>query len=77
MTDILNAIVLFSNFVLLPGAAYGAQLALGALGVGQPALDVVRGREGAQRSVELAKPEWPLRDAQDRLADARRAGLAL
>ena len=31
--DILNAIVLFSNFVLLPGLAYGAQLALGALGV--------------------------------------------
>ncbi len=33
MTDILNALVLFSNFVLIPGAAYGAQLALGALGV--------------------------------------------
>ena len=33
MTDILNAVVLFSNFVLIPGAAYGAQLALGALGV--------------------------------------------
>ncbi len=33
MTDILNAITLFSNFVLVPGAAYGAQLALGALGL--------------------------------------------
>ncbi|PSK86106.1 amino acid/amide ABC transporter membrane protein 1 (HAAT family) [Limimaricola soesokkakensis] len=33
MTDILNAIVALSNFVLIPGAAYGAQLALGALGV--------------------------------------------
>ncbi len=33
MTDVLNAIVLFSNFVILPGLAYGAQLALGALGV--------------------------------------------
>ncbi|MBX3576442.1 MAG: branched-chain amino acid ABC transporter permease [Rhizobiaceae bacterium] len=33
MTDILNALVLFANFVLLPGIAYGAQLALGALGV--------------------------------------------
>ncbi len=33
MTDILNAIVLFSNFVLVPGLAYGSQLALGALGV--------------------------------------------
>lgn len=33
MTDILNALVLFANFVILPGAAYGAQLALGALGV--------------------------------------------
>ncbi|PHP29062.1 branched-chain amino acid ABC transporter permease [Limimaricola cinnabarinus] len=33
MTDILNAIVALSNFVLVPGAAYGAQLALGALGV--------------------------------------------
>ncbi|WP_184012904.1 ABC transporter permease subunit [Rubricella aquisinus] len=31
--DILNALVLFSNFVLIPGLAYGAQLALGALGV--------------------------------------------
>ena len=33
MTDILNAFVLLSNFVLVPGLAYGAQLALGALGV--------------------------------------------
>lgn len=33
MTDILNALALFSNFVLLPGLAYGSQLALGALGV--------------------------------------------
>ncbi|SDE11714.1 branched-chain amino acid ABC transporter permease [Limimaricola pyoseonensis] len=33
MTDILNALVALSNFVLIPGAAYGAQLALGALGV--------------------------------------------
>lgn len=33
MTDILNAIVLLTNFVLIPGATYGAQLALGALGV--------------------------------------------
>lgn len=33
MTDVLNAIVLFANFVFLPGLAYGAQLALGALGV--------------------------------------------
>ena len=33
MTDILNALVLFSNFVLVPGVAYGAQLALGALGL--------------------------------------------
>ncbi len=31
--DALNAIVLLSNFVLIPGLAYGAQLALGALGV--------------------------------------------
>lgn len=32
-TDILNVIVLFTNFVLLPGMVYGSQLALGALGV--------------------------------------------
>ncbi|SFR50178.1 branched-chain amino acid ABC transporter permease [Litoreibacter janthinus] len=31
--DFLNAIVAFLNFVLIPGTAYGAQLALGALGV--------------------------------------------
>lgn len=31
--DILNAIVALLNFVIIPGAAYGAQLALGALGV--------------------------------------------
>lgn len=31
--DILNALVAFTNFVLIPGTAYGAQLALGALGV--------------------------------------------
>mgnify|MGYP006073424651 FL=1 len=33
LTDILNAMVLFSNFVLVPAVSYGAQLALGALGV--------------------------------------------
>lgn len=33
MQDVANAFVLLSNFVLIPGAAYGAQLALGALGV--------------------------------------------
>lgn len=33
MTDLLDALVLFSNFVLIPASAYGAQLALGALGV--------------------------------------------
>lgn len=31
--DILNAIVALLNFVIIPGMAYGAQLALGALGV--------------------------------------------
>ncbi len=31
--DLLNAIVAFANFVLVPGVAYGSQLALGALGV--------------------------------------------
>ncbi|MEM7207627.1 MAG: branched-chain amino acid ABC transporter permease [Pseudomonadota bacterium] len=33
MTDFLNAIVLFANFVGVPALAYGSQLALGALGV--------------------------------------------
>lgn len=33
MTEALNALVLFANFVLVPGIAYGSQLALGALGV--------------------------------------------
>ncbi len=32
-TDVLNAFVLLSNFVLVPALAYGSQLALGALGV--------------------------------------------
>ncbi len=31
--DFLNAITLITNFVLVPGATYGSQLALGALGV--------------------------------------------
>ncbi|WP_298291348.1 branched-chain amino acid ABC transporter permease [uncultured Litoreibacter sp.] len=31
--DFLNALVAFANFVFVPGFAYGAQLALGALGV--------------------------------------------
>ena len=30
--DLLNALVAFLNFVFIPAAAYGAQLALGALG---------------------------------------------
>ncbi len=33
MTDILNALVLLTNFVVIPAMTYGAQLALGALGV--------------------------------------------
>jgi branched-chain amino acid transport system permease protein len=33
MENLLNAFVLFANFVLVPGIAYGSQLALGALGV--------------------------------------------
>ena len=33
MEDALNAVVLISNFALVPGIAYGSQLALGALGV--------------------------------------------
>ncbi|WP_417248958.1 branched-chain amino acid ABC transporter permease [Celeribacter sp.] len=31
--DLLNALVAFTNFVIVPATAYGAQLALGALGV--------------------------------------------
>ena len=31
--DLLNAIVALANFVIIPGLAYGAQLAIGALGV--------------------------------------------
>ena len=33
MVDFLNALVVLSNFVLIPALAYGSQLALGALGV--------------------------------------------
>lgn len=33
MQDIINAIVLISNFLVVPGLTYGCQLALGALGV--------------------------------------------
>ena len=33
MLDILNAVVVLSNYVLIPAVAYGSQLALGALGV--------------------------------------------
>ena len=31
--DILNALTVIGNFVLIPGLAYGSQLALGAIGV--------------------------------------------
>ena len=33
MTDLLNALVALSNFVIVPAVAYGSQLAIGALGV--------------------------------------------
>ncbi len=33
MTDVFNAIILLSNFVIVPGLTYGSQLALGALGI--------------------------------------------
>ena len=33
MTDVLNTLVLMTNFVLVPGLVYGSQLALGALGI--------------------------------------------
>jgi len=32
-TDLLNALVLVSNYVLIPALSYGSQLALGAVGV--------------------------------------------
>jgi branched-chain amino acid transport system permease protein len=32
-TDTINALVLFANFILVPGVTYGSQLALGALGI--------------------------------------------
>ena len=32
-TDMLNALVLISNYVLIPSLSYGSQLALGAVGV--------------------------------------------
>ena len=31
--DLVNALVVLANFVIVPGIAYGSQLALGALGV--------------------------------------------
>ncbi|HMS96701.1 MAG TPA: branched-chain amino acid ABC transporter permease, partial [Tabrizicola sp.] len=31
--DFLNALVAFLNFIVIPGLAYGSQLALGALGI--------------------------------------------
>jgi branched-chain amino acid transport system permease protein len=33
ITDLINAIVLLLNFVIIPGLSYGSQLALGALGI--------------------------------------------
>jgi len=33
LTDVLNAIILVSNFILVPALTYGSQLALGALGI--------------------------------------------
>ncbi len=33
MTDLLNAIIVLCNFVIIPATAYGSQIALGALGV--------------------------------------------
>ncbi|HJP25724.1 MAG TPA: hypothetical protein QF550_00190, partial [Arenicellales bacterium] len=33
MTDILNTLALIGNFIIVPGLAYGSQLALGALGI--------------------------------------------
>ncbi len=33
MTDLVNAVVLLANFVLVPATVYGCQIALGALGV--------------------------------------------
>lgn len=33
MQDVLNAIVLIANYLIVPGLAYGSQLALGALGI--------------------------------------------
>ena len=31
--DLLNALILFTNFVLIPALSYGSQLALGAVGI--------------------------------------------
>ena len=31
--DLINALTLFANYILVPGLSYGCQLALGALGI--------------------------------------------
>jgi branched-chain amino acid transport system permease protein len=33
MVDVLNALTVLGNFLIIPGLTYGSQLALGALGV--------------------------------------------
>ena len=50
--DLLNAFIALSNYVLIPGIAYGSQLALGALGVTLTCGNVTF--ETADRSLAIA-----------------------
>ena len=49
--DLLNALIVFSNFVFIPALAYGSQLALGALGVRSTAGDPLAVHHGGAVAV--------------------------
>ena len=59
MEGILNALVLFANFVLIPSLAYGSQLALGALGV-TLVFHPLEGINPIEIDEEVDWPSWPV-----------------
>lgn len=60
--DLLNALVVLANFVIIPGIAYGSTLALGALGITliYGIRDFLTLRMATQWRLEACSPSWEL-----------------
>ena len=73
--DFLNALVALLNFVVIPAASYGAQLAIGALGV-TLIFSILMVEQNARQALEIADMGYVLVQGANRYTDTGAALLA-